>query len=107
MTESWHADDTPGIARFECDTAAILAPDGSINRQLPRFASDTRLLVQVFIRAMVLGARLRPEKLWRCSAPAGSEPMPHRLARRRCRLARPAPCVTRTFCSLPYRDNPA
>ena len=54
MTESWHADeDLPVIARFEVRHRAYLAPDGSINRQLPAFASDTRLLVRLY-RAMVL-----------------------------------------------------
>ena len=41
------------IARFEVRRRAYLAPDGSINRQLPAFASDTRLLVRLY-RAMVL-----------------------------------------------------
>ena len=57
MTESWHADeDLPVIARFEVRRRAYLAPDGSINRQLPAFASDTRLLVRLY-RAMVRGWR--------------------------------------------------
>jgi len=46
MTESWHADEhLPVIARFEVRHRAYLAPDGSIHRRLPAFASDTRLLV--------------------------------------------------------------
>ena len=54
MTERWHPDENlPVIARFEVRRRAYLAPDGSINRQLPAFASDTRLLVR-FFRAMVL-----------------------------------------------------
>jgi 2-oxoisovalerate dehydrogenase E1 component subunit alpha len=54
MTESWHADeDLPVIARFEVRHRAYLAPDGSIHRRLPAFASDTRLLVRLY-RAMVL-----------------------------------------------------
>ena len=54
MTERWHPDERlPVIARFEVRRRAYLAPDGSINRQLPAFASDTRLLVRLF-RAMVL-----------------------------------------------------
>ena len=54
MTERWHPDENlPVIARFEVRRRAYLAPDGSIDRQLPAFASDTRLLVRLF-RAMVL-----------------------------------------------------
>jgi 2-oxoisovalerate dehydrogenase E1 component alpha subunit len=54
MTESWHADEhLPVIARFEVRHRSYLAPGGSINRQLPAFASDTRLLVRLY-RAMVL-----------------------------------------------------
>jgi len=54
MTESWHADEhLPVIARFEVRHRVYLAPDGSINHQLPAFASDTRLLVRLY-RAMVL-----------------------------------------------------
>ena len=54
MTERCHPDENlPVIARFEVRRRAYLAPDGSINRQLPAFASDTRLLVRLF-RAMVL-----------------------------------------------------
>ena len=54
MTESWHADEhLPVIARFEVRHRAYLAPDGSIHRRLPAFASDTRLLVRLY-RAMVL-----------------------------------------------------
>src|SRR5713101_318408 len=54
MTESWHADEhLPVIARFEVRRRAYLAPDGSIHRRLPAFASDRRLLVRLY-RAMVL-----------------------------------------------------
>jgi len=54
MTERWHPDERlPVIARFEVRRRAYLAPDGSINQQLPAFASDTRLLVRLY-RAMVL-----------------------------------------------------
>src|ERR1700704_4792995 len=54
MTERWHPDENlPVIARFEVRRRAYLAPDGSINRQLPAFTSDTRLLVRLY-RAMVL-----------------------------------------------------
>ena len=54
MTERWHPDERlPVIARFEVRRRAYLAPDGSINRQLLAFASDTRLLVRLY-RAMVL-----------------------------------------------------
>ncbi len=54
MTASGRADEQlPVIARFEVHRRNYLAPDGSINRQLPAFASDTRLLVALY-RAMVL-----------------------------------------------------
>src|SRR2546421_377131 len=54
MTESRHTDESlPVIARFEVRHRAYLAPDGSIHRRLPAFASDTRLLVRLY-RAMVL-----------------------------------------------------
>ena len=54
MTASGRADEQlPVIARFEVYHRNYLAPDGSINRQLPAFASDTRLLVALY-RAMVL-----------------------------------------------------
>jgi 2-oxoisovalerate dehydrogenase E1 component alpha subunit len=41
------------IARFEVRYRNCLAPDGSINRPLPAFASDARLLVALY-RSMVL-----------------------------------------------------
>jgi pyruvate dehydrogenase E1 component alpha subunit len=41
------------IARFEVRHRNYIAPDGTLNRQLPAFASDTRLLVTLY-RAMVL-----------------------------------------------------
>lgn len=54
MTASGRADEQlPVIARFEVHHRNYLAPDGSINRQLPAFASDTPLLVTLY-RAMVL-----------------------------------------------------
>src|ERR1700732_3029261 len=54
MTESWHLDEhLPVIARFEVRHRAYLAPDGSLHRRRPAFASDTRLLVRLY-RAMVL-----------------------------------------------------
>src|SRR6266513_783703 len=54
MTESPHADESlPVIARFEVRHRKYLAPDGSIHRRLPAFASDTRQLVRLY-RAMVL-----------------------------------------------------
>ncbi|WP_024514262.1 hypothetical protein [Bradyrhizobium sp. Tv2a-2] len=52
----------PVIARFEVRYRNYLAPDGSINRPLPAFASDARLLVALY-RSMVLlraGERRRP-----------------------------------------------
>ena len=53
MTESRHADvSLPVIARFEVSHRNYLAPDGSMKRQLPAFASDTRLLVRLY-RAML------------------------------------------------------
>src|SRR6478752_9205382 len=54
MTESGRTDEQlQVIARFEVRHRAYLAPDGSIHRRLPAFASDTRLLVRLY-RAMVL-----------------------------------------------------
>jgi 2-oxoisovalerate dehydrogenase E1 component alpha subunit len=54
MTESERADEQlPVIARFEVRHRNYLAPDGSIQRRLPAFASDTRLLVRLY-REMVL-----------------------------------------------------
>ena len=43
----------PVIARFEVRHRNYLAPDGSINRPLPAFASDAGLLASLY-RAMVL-----------------------------------------------------
>ena len=43
----------PVIARFEVRYRNYLAPDGSINRPLPAFASDAKLLVALY-EAMVL-----------------------------------------------------
>lgn len=54
MTGSDSADEQlPVIAHFEVRYRNYLAPDGSINRKLPVFASDTPLLVTLY-RAMVL-----------------------------------------------------
>ena len=54
MTEGGRADEQfPVVARFEVRYRNYLAPDGSINRQLPTFASDSRLLVTLY-REMVL-----------------------------------------------------
>ena len=43
----------PVIARFEVRRRNCLAPDGSISRSLPAFASDARLLIALY-RSMVL-----------------------------------------------------
>ena len=54
MTDSGPAtEQLPVIARFEVRYRNYLAPDGSVNRQLPAFASNTGLLVALY-RAMVL-----------------------------------------------------
>jgi 2-oxoisovalerate dehydrogenase E1 component alpha subunit len=54
MTESERVDEQlPVIARFEVRHRNYLAPDGSIQRRLPAFASDSRLLVRLY-REMVL-----------------------------------------------------
>src|SRR5260370_21812022 len=54
MTESGCADEQlQVIARFEVRDRSYLAPEGSIHRRPPAFASDTRLLVRLY-RAMVL-----------------------------------------------------
>jgi 2-oxoisovalerate dehydrogenase E1 component alpha subunit len=45
--------DLPVIARFEVRHRNYLAPDGSIARPLPVFASDANLLIALY-RAMVL-----------------------------------------------------
>ena len=45
--------DLPVIARFEVRHRNYLAPDGSIIRPLPAFASDAKLLIALY-RAMVL-----------------------------------------------------
>src|SRR5260370_12525785 len=84
MTESWHADEVlPVIARFEVRHRAYLAPDGSIHRRLPAFASDTRLLVRLY-RAMVLArafdltavALQRTGRLGAYAASLGQEAVP-------------------------------
>jgi 2-oxoisovalerate dehydrogenase E1 component alpha subunit len=46
-------EELPVIARFEVRRRNYLAPDGSISRPLPAFASDAKLLVGLY-RAMVL-----------------------------------------------------
>ena len=43
----------PVIARFEVRHRNCLAPDGSINRPLPAFASDAALLIALY-RSMLL-----------------------------------------------------
>jgi 2-oxoisovalerate dehydrogenase E1 component alpha subunit len=43
----------PGDRALRGAPPRLLAPDGSIDQQLPAFASDTRLLVRLY-RAMVL-----------------------------------------------------
>lgn len=54
MAEARRTDEQlPVIARFEVCHRNYLAPDGSINRTLPVFATDTGLLVTLY-RAMVL-----------------------------------------------------
>jgi len=45
--------DLPVIARFEVRHRNYLAPDGSIARPLPAFASDANLLIALY-RAVVL-----------------------------------------------------
>ena len=47
------SEELPVIARFEVRHRNYLAPDGSINRALPEFASDATLLVALY-RAMML-----------------------------------------------------
>jgi 2-oxoisovalerate dehydrogenase E1 component subunit alpha len=76
--------DLPVIARFEVRHRNYLAPDGSITRPLPAFASDPNLLIALY-RAMVL-LRLFEKRLLHCSAPAGLGLMPFRSARRPYRL---------------------
>jgi len=51
--DEWANEELPVIARFEVRHRNYLAPDGSINRPLPVFASDTSLLVALY-RGMVL-----------------------------------------------------
>jgi 2-oxoisovalerate dehydrogenase E1 component alpha subunit len=48
-----HQQEFPVVARFEVRRRSYLAPDGSVLRPLPDFASDTRLMVSLY-RAMVL-----------------------------------------------------
>jgi 2-oxoisovalerate dehydrogenase E1 component alpha subunit len=72
------------IARFEVRYRNYVAPDGSITRPLPAFASDANRLIALY-RAMVLRAYLT-RRLLHCSAPAGLGLTPFRSARRRYRL---------------------
>src|SRR5438132_13006870 len=46
-------EDLPVIARFEVRRRGYLAPDGTVQRPLPEFASDTNLLLSLY-RGMVL-----------------------------------------------------
>ena len=46
-------DELPVVARFEVHRRAYLAPDGTVLRPLPSFASDPALLIPLY-RAMVL-----------------------------------------------------
>ena len=46
-------EDLPVIARFEVHRRGYLAPDGTVQRRLPSFASDTNLLLSLY-RGMVL-----------------------------------------------------
>src|SRR5437016_8889281 len=46
-------EDLPVIARFEVHRRGYLAPDGTVQRRLPTFASDTNLLLSLY-RGMVL-----------------------------------------------------
>ena len=77
--------DLPVIARFDVRHRNYLAPDGSIARPLPAFASDANLLIALY-RAMVLLRTLRPE---------GSCIAAHRPTRDLCRFARPGGGVGR------------
>jgi len=54
MNDQTRADqELPAVARFEVRRRFYLAPDGSVLRPLPGFASDTGLLISLY-RAMVL-----------------------------------------------------
>src|SRR5215218_9280041 len=54
MDDQTRADqELPVVARFEVRRRFYLAPDGSVLRPLPSFASDTGLLISLY-RAMVL-----------------------------------------------------
>jgi hypothetical protein len=80
MTERWHPDERlPVIARFEVRRRAYLAPDGSINRQLPAFAPPIPACSSGFIGDGA-GARLRCE---------GGGIATHRSTRDLCRIAWP------------------
>src|SRR5437870_7109202 len=51
--ESVGDEEFPIIARFEVRRRSYLAPDGTVQRRLPSFASDTNLLLSIY-RGMVL-----------------------------------------------------
>ncbi|MGK9167694.1 pyruvate dehydrogenase (acetyl-transferring) E1 component subunit alpha [Inquilinus limosus] len=53
MAETTADPELPVIARFEVRRRSYLAPDGSVRKSLPSFASETGLLVSL-LRAMVL-----------------------------------------------------
>lgn len=54
MTERWHVDEQlPVVARFTVSYRRYLAPDGSVHRTPPPFATDTDFLISLY-RAMVL-----------------------------------------------------
>ena len=54
MAERAIADEElPVIARFEVRRRSYLAPDGTVLRRLPHFASDTNVLVSLY-RGMTL-----------------------------------------------------
>jgi hypothetical protein len=46
-------EELPVIARFEARRRSYLAPDGTVQRRLPSFVSDTNLLLSLY-RGMVL-----------------------------------------------------
>jgi pyruvate dehydrogenase E1 component alpha subunit len=52
-TDAMADNDLPVVARFEVRRRAYLAPDGSATTPLPKFASDTELLISLY-RGMVL-----------------------------------------------------
>jgi pyruvate dehydrogenase E1 component alpha subunit len=52
-TDAMADDELPVVARFEVRRRSYLAPDGTVTRALPKFASDLGLLVSLY-RGMVL-----------------------------------------------------